>query len=82
MVTNRARSMYHTDFNVVKQFFLLKDDWPPVDKPRAVPYSVPTPSERVVFNDAAQAAGPVDLHGIALTIQSESRHPVLHHVDP
>src|SRR6188768_941312 len=74
-----ARCMYHMDFNVVKQFFFLQDNWHPVDKPRAVPYSEPTPSERAVFYDAAQAAGPVYLHGTALTIQFESRHPVLHH---
>src|SRR4026208_1294761 len=62
--------------------FFLQDNWHPVDKPRAVPYSGPTPSERAVFYDAAQAAGPVYLHGIALTIQFESPHPVLHRVGP
>ena len=74
--------MYHTDFNVVKQFFPVQDDGLAVDKPGAVPYSEPRPSEKTSFYDAAHAAGPVYLYGIALTVQPESRRPVLRHADP
>src|SRR5689334_24638096 len=41
-----ARSMYHTDFNVVKPPACEPAIAPPVDKPGPVPYSVPNYAER------------------------------------